>query len=86
MVFLISYRKKFDGTKIQANLRKTFFAEYPNQPSAEELERLVDYVSKGEFSKSSIQLQKCVGFDPADLTKRGVTVYRFRAAPTEHTS
>lgn len=86
MVFLISYRKKFDGTKLQANLRKTFFAEHANQPSVEEIEQLVDYVSHGEFAKSSIQLQKCVGFEPADLSKNGVTVYRFRSAPPEHAS
>jgi hypothetical protein len=86
MVFLISYRKKFDGTRLQANLRKTFFAEHPDHPSTDEIEQLVDSVSHGEFAKSSIQLQKCVGIDAADLSKSGVTVYRFRAAPAEHPS
>ena len=86
IVFLISYRKKFDGTKLQTNLRKTFFAEHPDHPSTDEIEQLVDSVSQGEFGKSSIQLQRCIGFDAADLSKSGVTVYRFRAASTELTS
>lgn len=83
MVFLISYRKKIDGTKPQTNLRKTFLAEHPDRPSAEEIEQLVDYVSQGEFAQSSIELQKYVGFDAAELTKCGVTVHRFRAGPAE---
>ena len=86
MVFLISYRKKFDGVKLQANLRKTFFAEHPDQPTPEEIEQLVDSVSQGEFARASVQLQKCVGFDAVELTKCGVTVYRFKAAPIGHHS
>jgi hypothetical protein len=86
MVFLVSYRKKFDGAKLQANLRKTFFAEHPSQPTAEEIEQLVDFVSQGEFAIATIQLQKCVGFDAAELSKCGVAVYRFKTKPTECTS
>jgi hypothetical protein len=86
MVFLVSYRKKFDGAKLQANLRKTFFAEHPDHPTPEEIEQLVDLVSHGEFAISSIQLQKCVGFDAAELTKCGVAVHRFKTAPIEHAS
>jgi hypothetical protein len=86
MVFLISYRKKFDGAKLQANLRKTFFAEHPGEPTPEEIEQLVESVSQGEFTKTSIQLQKCVGFDAAELIKCGVTVYRFKVASIGHLS
>jgi hypothetical protein len=86
MVFLVSYRKKFDGAKLQANLRKTFFAEHPSQPTAEEIEQLVDFVSQGEFAMASIQLQNCVGFDAVELSKCGVAVYRFKAKSTERTS
>lgn len=86
MVFLISYRKNFDGTKVQANLRKTFFAVHENQPSREEIERLVDYVSHGEFAKSTIEIQKCIGFDAQELTKAAVTVHCFSAARNQRAS
>jgi len=86
MVFLISYRKNFDGTKLQASLRKTFFAVHPDHPSREEIERLVDRVSQGEFAKSSIELQRCIGFDAEELTKTGVTVYPFSAAREQYAS
>jgi hypothetical protein len=78
MVFLVSYRKKFDGAKVQPNLRKTFFAEHPDKPTAEEIEQLVNFVSAGEFATATIQLQRCVGFEAAELTKCGVPVYRFK--------
>ena len=83
MVFLISDRKKFDGTKLQANLRKTFFAVHQDQPSREEIEQLVDHVSHGEFAKSTIEIQKCIGFDVQELTKAAMTVHRFSAARKE---
>jgi hypothetical protein len=86
MVFLVSYRKKFDNAKLQPNLRKTFFAEHTGQPTAEEIEQLVDCVSQGEFAAPNIQLQKCVGFDAAELTKCGVTVYHFEPASTKRLS
>jgi hypothetical protein len=86
MVFLISYRKKFDRTKLQTSLRENFFAEHRGQPSVEEVEQLVDHVSQGEFAKSSIEIQRCVGFDAAELTKCGVIVYGFRATRTEYIS
>lgn len=78
MVFLVSYRKKFDGAKLQPNLRKTFFAEHPDEPTAEEIEQLVNFVSQGEFATATIQLQKCVGFEAAELIKCGVAVYHFK--------
>ncbi len=83
MVFFVSYRRKFGGTKLQANLRKTFFAVHEDQPSREEIEQLVDYVSHGEFAPSSIEIQRCIGFDPEELNKAGVTVYHFSAARKE---
>lgn len=76
-------RRQFDGTKLQTSLRKTFFAVHQNHPSAEEIERLVDHVSQGEFAKSTIELQRCIAFDAEELTKAGVTVYRFSAARKE---
>jgi len=86
MVFFISYRKNFGGTKLQTSLRKTFFAVHQDHPSREEIERLVDRVSRGEFTKSSIELQRCIGFDAEELTKSGVTVYGFSAAREEYAS
>ena len=86
MVFFVSYRRHIGGTKLQLNLRKTFFAVHQDQPSREEIVQLVDYVSHGEFTPSSIEIQRCVGFDPDDLQKAGVTVYRFGAARKESAS
>ncbi len=86
MVFFISYRKTFGGTNLQSSLRKTFFAVHQDHPSAEEIERLVDHVSRGEFAKSSIEIQRCIGFDAEALTKAGVTVYRFSAAREQYAS
>lgn len=83
MVFFVSYRRNLGGTKFEVNLRKTFFAVHQKQPSREEVVRLVDYVSHGEFAKSSIEIQRCVGFDPDELQKAGVTVYHFGAARKE---
>jgi hypothetical protein len=83
MVFFISYRRNLSGTKFQTNLRKTFFAVHQDQPSREEIERLVDYVSGGEFVQSSVEIQRCIGFDPHELNKAGVTVYTFSAARKE---
>ncbi len=83
MVFFVSYRRNFGGTKLQANLRKTFFAVHPDQPSRQEIEQLVNYVSHGEFAPSSIEIQRCVGFDPEELNKSGVTVYRFNTPRKE---
>jgi hypothetical protein len=86
MVFFISYRKTYGGTKLQSSLRKTFFAVHQDHPSTEEIERLVDHVSQGKFAKSSIELQRCIGFDAEQLTKAGVTVYRFNATCKEYAS
>ncbi len=86
MVFLISYRRKFAGTKLQASLRKSFFAVHQDQPSREEIEQLVDHVSQGAFALSSIEIQKCIGFDPEELIKAGVPVHRFGTARKESAS
>lgn len=83
MVFLISYRKKFDGTRLQSKLRRTFFAQHRNDPSFEEIQSLVDFVSQGDFAESSIEFQKCMGFDADELKKCGVTVYHFQTVRLE---
>ncbi len=83
MVFFVSYRRNLGGTKLQVNLRKTFFAVHQDQPSREEIVQLVSYVSHGEFAQSSIEIQRCIGFDPEDLQKAGVTVYKFTAVRKE---
>jgi hypothetical protein len=76
MIFLISYRKKPQGLKLQCNLRKKFFAEHGENPSSEEIEALVKRVSGGDFAEASVEFQKCVGFDAEELARCGVTVYR----------
>jgi hypothetical protein len=76
MVFLISYRKKPQGLKLQSNLRKKFFAEHNENPSIEDIEALVRRVSGGDFAEASVEFQKCVGFDAEELSRCGVTVYR----------
>ena len=86
MVFLISYRNNFDGTKLQTSLRKTFFAVHQDHPSAQEIEQLVDRVSHGQFAKSTIEIQRCIGFDAQELTKAGVTVYPVSATRKEYAS
>lgn len=86
MVFFVSYRRKLGGTKFQTNLRKTFFAVHQDEPSRKEIEQLVDYVSGGEYAQSSIEIQRCIGFDPDELNKAGVTVYSFAAICKESAS
>ncbi len=83
MVFFVSYRRHLGGTAFQANLRKTFFAVHKKQLSREEIVQLVDYISQGEFAPASIEFQRCIGFDPEELNKAGVTVYRFCAIRKE---
>jgi len=86
MVFLISYRNNFDGTKLHTSLRKTFFAVHQDRPSTEEIEQLVARVSHGQFAKSTIEIQRCIGFDAQELTKTGVTVYPVSATRKEYAS
>ncbi len=86
MVFFVSYRRNLSGTKFQTNLRKTFFAVHSAEPSRNEIERLVDQVSGGEFAQSSIEVQRCVGFDPEELNRAGVTVYSFSTVPKQSAS
>jgi hypothetical protein len=73
MLFVVSYRKKHASSKT----RKSFFAEHNDQPSVEQLQALVNKVSGGNFAQGTIALQKCPGFDTAELIKAGITVLRF---------
>lgn len=86
MVFFVSYRRNFGGTKFQANLRKTFFAVHQDQPTREEIERLVVSISRGKFAQSSIEIQRCIGFDPEELARAGVTVYHFNTTSKQSAS
>jgi hypothetical protein len=73
MLFVVSYRKKHASSKS----RKSFFAEYEEQPSQEQIQALVNSVSRGNFAENTIALQKCPGFDTDELLKAGITVVRF---------
>jgi hypothetical protein len=73
MLFLVTYRKKHASSKS----RKSFFAEHNEQPSQEQLQALVNSVSRGNFAEKTIALQKCPGFDTDELVKAGITVLRF---------
>jgi hypothetical protein len=73
MLFVVSYRKKHASSKT----RKSFFAEHSDQPSAEQIEALVNSISGGNFAQGTIALQKCPGFDTSELIKGGITVLRF---------
>jgi hypothetical protein len=73
MLFLITYRKKHASSKS----RKSFFAEHNEQPSLEQIQALVNSVSRGNFAEKTIALQKCPGFDTDELIKAGITVLRF---------
>ena len=76
MVFLISYRKKPHSSKPQTSLRKKFFAVHQENPSRDDVERLVTRVSDGDFAEASIEFEQCVGFDAEELSRCGVTVHR----------
>ena len=73
MLFLISYRKKHASNKT----RKSVFAEHDVEPSAEQIQALVNSVSRGDFAEKTVAFQKCPGFDTDDLIKAGITVLRF---------
>ena len=73
MLFVVSYRKKHASSKS----RKSFFAEHNEQPSLEQIQALVNSVSRGNFAEKTIALQKCPGFDTDELVKAGITVLRF---------
>ena len=73
MLFVVSYRKKHASSKS----RKSFFAEHNEQPSVEQIQALVNSVSRGDFAEKTIALQKCPGFDTDELTKAGITVLCF---------
>ena len=73
MLFLISYRKKHASNKT----RKSFYAEHDVEPSVEQIQALVNSVSRGDFAENTIALQKCPGFDADELLKAGITVVRF---------
>src|SRR5262245_5886277 len=73
MLFLITYRKKHASSKS----RKSFFAAHDDQPSVEQIQALVNSVSRGDFAEKTVALQKCQGFDTDDLIKAGITVLRF---------
>ena len=78
MLFLISYRKKHASSKT----RKSFFAEHDDQPSVEQIQALVNSVSRADFAEKTVALQKCPGFETDDLTKAGITVLRFEPEAT----
>jgi hypothetical protein len=73
MLFVVSYRKKHASSKS----RKSFFVEHNEQPSAEQVQSIVNSVSRGNFAENTIALQKCPGFDTDELIKAGITVLRF---------
>jgi hypothetical protein len=73
MIFVVSYRKKHASSKS----RKSFFAEHDEQPSQEQIQALVNSISRGNFAENTIALQKCSGFDADELIKAGITVVRF---------
>ena len=73
MLFLVTYRKKHASSKS----RKSFFAEHNEQPSLQQIQVLVNSVSRGNFAGKTIALQKCPGFDTGELVKAGITVLRF---------
>jgi hypothetical protein len=73
MLFVVSYRKKHASSKS----RKSFFAKHNDQPSLEQIQALVNSVSRGNFAEKTIALQKCPGFDTDELVKAGITVLRF---------
>jgi len=73
MLFIVSYRKKHASSKT----RKTFFAEHNEQPSVAQIQALVNSISGGNFAQGTIALQKCPGFDTAELIKAGIAVLRF---------
>ena len=73
MLFLVSYRKKHASSKS----RKSFFAEHNEEPSPEQIQALVNSVSRANFVEKTIALQKCPGFDTDELIKAGITVLRF---------
>jgi hypothetical protein len=73
MLFLVTYRKKHASSKS----RKSFFAEHNQEPSLEQIQALVNSISRGNFAEKTIALQKCPGFDTDELLKAGITVVRF---------
>jgi hypothetical protein len=73
MLFVVSYRKKHASSKS----RKSFFAEHNEEPSPEQIQALVNRESRGDFAEKTIALQKCPGFNTDELTKAGITVFRF---------
>jgi hypothetical protein len=73
MLFVVSYRKKHASSKS----RKSFFAEHNEQPSLEQIQALVNGVSRGNFAQDTIAVQKCPGFDTDELIRAGITVLRF---------
>lgn len=75
MLFIVSYRKKHASSKT----RKSFFAEYNEQPSAEQVQALVNSTSGGNFAEKTIAFQKCPGFDTDELIAAGITVFRFES-------
>ena len=74
MLFIISYRKKHASSKT----RKSFFAEHDVEPSVEQIQALVNSVSRGDFAEKTVAFQKCPGFDTDELIKAGITVLRFQ--------
>jgi hypothetical protein len=77
MLFLVTYRKKHASSKS----RKSFFAEHNQEPSQEQIQALVNSITRGNFSEKTIALQKCPGFDTEELVKAGITVFRFEPEP-----
>ena len=73
MIFVVSYRKKHASSKS----RKSFFAEHDEQPSQEQIQALVNSISRGNFAENTIALLRCSGFDSHELIKAGITVVRF---------
>jgi len=75
MLFVVSYRKKHASSKT----RKSFFAEYNEQPSVEQLQALVNRISGGNFADKTTAFHKCPGFDTDELIAAGITVFCFES-------
>jgi hypothetical protein len=75
MLFVVSYRKKHASSKT----RKSFFAEYNERPSVEQVQALVNSTSGGNFAEKTIAFYNCPGFDTDELIAAGIAVFRFES-------
>lgn len=76
MVFKIKYQAKRDALSFHSNFAKSFYVRDEKRPLWSRVIEFVDQISDGDFVPQTIEVEECLGFDPEEMIKAGITIHR----------